>query len=376
MNKILLVGDSTVTEQSREPDNPAIRYCGWGQMLEQFLKPGIEVYNFAVSGYTVETFRTNGKYKELTDKLTPGDFVLLQFGHNDQKVEYLQAEGGYRKALEDYITQLRELGGRPILVTSVARNSWRGDNGEYNDLLAPYAETVLRVGSEMKVPVLDLHSASMAWIKELGVQKAKRYFYPGDYTHPNDFGGYKWAEMIAGLSVNEQEAYGEEFSDLFAHPSDWTEYPLPEADPVFGWTAPPKPRYTFEEYSGEENLTHEEALDIAMKGYGYFCANGNEEGLPGSVLGAVQNGFLPESITAKEYAQRLQTPINTKLFQEIMLTACGGRNKLSNQLSLPELGAEGTITRKKAVRYVMELEKAATGCEALNDTPDFIPAGS
>ncbi len=198
-------GDSTVTDQSADyPYAPGASYSGWGQMLSAFLKDGIAVSNHAHSGLTTESFREEGHYAILYDRLKAGDYVLLQFGHNDQKLDHLKAEEGYRENLDRYLSEIRKKGAYPILVTPIARNTWKGLDGTYNDLLADYAEAVKRLGRERKVPVIDLHAAGKAFVMIRGLEEAKSWFFPNDFTHTNDYGAYQaagWvAQGLAGLS--------------------------------------------------------------------------------------------------------------------------------------------------------------------------------
>ena len=83
-----------------------------------------------------------------------------------------------------------------MLVTPLARNSWK-DAAHYNDFLADFADAVLTLGKAENVMVLDLHTWAMALMQQDGLETAKRWFYPGDYTHTNDFGAYKMAGFVA-----------------------------------------------------------------------------------------------------------------------------------------------------------------------------------
>lgn len=194
---LYLAGDSTVTDQNAEyPYNPAESYGGWGQMLPDFLNGNYAVSNHAHSGLTTESFRSEGHYKILMEQISDGDVCLFQFGHNDQKVEHLKAEEGYRNNLIRYIREIREKGATPVLVTPLARNSWLEGGKTYNDLLKEYAQEVIRLSESMAVPVLDLHEKSMTFIKAYGLEGAERWFYPSDYTHTNDYGAWKMAGYI------------------------------------------------------------------------------------------------------------------------------------------------------------------------------------
>ncbi|MCM1188013.1 MAG: GDSL-type esterase/lipase family protein [bacterium] len=195
---LYIAGDSTVTDQSAEyPYEPGVCYSGWGQMLPAFLDGRIAVSNHAHSGLTTDSFRSEGHYDIVRRFLRPGDYFFLQFGHNDQKLQELLAEGGYRENLLCYIGECRQAGVYPVIVTPLARNSWKGNDGTYNDLLAEYAAVCRRTGEQEGVPVLDLHARSVEYILREGLEAAKDSFHPGDYTHSNDYGAYRFAGMVA-----------------------------------------------------------------------------------------------------------------------------------------------------------------------------------
>lgn len=193
---IFIAGDSTLTDQNcAYPYNPGASYSGWAQMLPYYLQKGIAVSNHAHSGLTTESFRSEGHYDILKANCKPGDYFLMQFGHNDQKLPHLSATGGYAEKVREYINEMRALDLYPVLVTPLARNTWKGD-GSYNDLLKDYADIIKAIGAEMDVPVLDLHDLSMAFVIKEGVSSASRYFYPKDYTHSNDYGAFLMAGYI------------------------------------------------------------------------------------------------------------------------------------------------------------------------------------
>ncbi|MDO4293404.1 MAG: GDSL-type esterase/lipase family protein [Eubacteriales bacterium] len=195
---VYIAGDSTVTDQSGlYPYAPGTTYCGWGQMLTAYLDDRVSVSNHAHSGLTTESFRSEGHYAVVDQGRRPGDYLLIQFGHNDQKIDSLKAREGYRENLLRYISECMEKQNFPILVTPVARNSWKGNGEGYNDLLDEYARVCQEVGEQTGTPVLDLHRLSMEFIKEKGLEGAKPYFYPGDFTHSNDYGAYLMANFVA-----------------------------------------------------------------------------------------------------------------------------------------------------------------------------------
>lgn len=195
---VYIAGDSTVTDQSADyPYAPGTSYSGWGQMLTAYLGEGVAVSNHAHSGLTTDSFRKEGHSGIIDISCRPRDFYLFQFGHNDQKLDELKARGGYQANLVRYINECHEKGTYPLLVTPLARNSWKGNNGGYNDLLEEYAEVCLEIGRLTDTPVLDLHKLSMDFVLEKGLEEAKKYFFPGDFTHSNDYGAYRMAGFIA-----------------------------------------------------------------------------------------------------------------------------------------------------------------------------------
>lgn len=195
---IYIAGDSTVTDQSAAyPYTPGTSYSGWGQMLSAYLKETVAVSNHAHSGLTTDSFRKEGHYAVIEQYSRPGDFFFYQFGHNDQKLDELKARGGYRTNLLRYISECRDKGAYPVIVTPIARNTWKGNDGAYNDLLAEYAESCKEIGRQEDVPVLDLHQRSMDFVVENGLEASKAFFFPGDYTHSNDYGAYLMAGFVA-----------------------------------------------------------------------------------------------------------------------------------------------------------------------------------
>ena len=199
---IYIAGDSTVTDQSADyPYAPGTSYSGWGQMLSAYMNDKIAVSNHSHSGLTTDSFRKEGHYAIIDQYRKPRDFLFFQFGHNDQKLEDLKARGGYTTNLMRYISECRDKGAYPLLVTPIARNTWKGNDGTYNDLLEEYAEVCQEIGRIAEVPVLDLHKLSMEFVLENGLEASKAYFYPNDYTHSNDYGAYIMAGFVASEIV-------------------------------------------------------------------------------------------------------------------------------------------------------------------------------
>lgn len=314
---LYIAGDSTVTDQSAEyPYSPATSYAGWGQMLGLYLSRQIAVSNHAHSGLTVESFRSEGHYAIVQANFKPGDYLFMQFGHNDQKLAHLKAEGGYSEGLEAYIEEARQRGGYPVLVTPLARNTWKADDGTYNDLLAAYAKACIALGERLHVPVVDLHRRSMDFVTERGLEAAKPFFFPKDYTHTNDYGAYKMAGFVAREYMEtaprvQAEAYRRlagmmrPAADVWEAQGEITAPTAPE-----GYRDIPNPEGDTTLFAKLERpdapLTRVEALDMVIKTARFFPTNVfndvyedivGHEWYAGTVECAYQNGIIPADMT-------------------------------------------------------------------------------
>ncbi len=197
---IYIAGDSTVTDQPAEyPYNPTSTYCGWGQMLPQLLNTGIAVENHAQSGSTTQAFK-EVNFTAFSDKIKEGDFLIIEFGHNDQKVEALDAFGGYTDNLKFYIDFARSKGATPIISSPINRIIFKED-GTLLNLLGDYRNAVKAVCEELDVPFLDLWTRTTEFFEAAGPIRAWDYFWGNgterDYTHTNDIGGSIVAKLAA-----------------------------------------------------------------------------------------------------------------------------------------------------------------------------------
>lgn len=200
---LYIAGDSTVTDQTREP------YSGWGQMLPRFFDPSVAVANYAESGRALYSFRYEKRLEKILSRIRPGDHLFIQFGHNDQKNK---KEGAgpfttYTRDLEDYIGKVREKNALPVLVTPMERLRWKGP--KLGETLTEYADAVRRVGEQQRVPVIDLHAMSLEFYRALGPEDSTNAFvfypantFPGqpdalrDRTHHNTYGAYELARCV------------------------------------------------------------------------------------------------------------------------------------------------------------------------------------
>ncbi len=379
--KILLAGDSTMANQPTvTPYDPTKCHCGWGQMISLFFD-NVEVHNFAMNGRTVETFRTEGIYDQLKSVLEKGDYVFIQFGHNDQKRLHLRADGGYREHLVNYVNEVREMGGVPILVTSVCRNSWRGDNGEYNDLLIDYVNEVKKIASELDVAMLDLHEVSLKWIKSLGLDGAKKYFYPSDFTHPNDFGGFKWAKFVALLlSENNHNSLNSIKSKLLSK-DKWLVEPIREevsnvklenVNLICGWTHRPFHKSNLEKFENITELTIADTLEMAKTVFGFFASKEISEVREVDLIAcAKENGYYFENLNN---IKDLNVRARAELFVRIINLACKCRSNIECANIEIDI-TKDSISGKEAIDYILKLENLKLGAEGFS-TQNNTPKGS
>ncbi|WP_230772077.1 rhamnogalacturonan acetylesterase [Sphingomonas sp. Leaf4] len=193
---LYLVGDSTVTDQQAEPA------ASWGQMLPAFLDDKVAVANHAESGETLKSFVTELRLDKVLSTIRPGDWLFIQFGHNDQKAQwpqtYVEASTTYRAYLNAYIAEAKRRGAKPVLVTSPERRNFDG-NGRIKPSLGDYPAAVRAVAQEAGVPVIDLNQMSVAIYEALGPERSPLAFNDGgkDRTHHNNYGAWLLARGVA-----------------------------------------------------------------------------------------------------------------------------------------------------------------------------------
>jgi lysophospholipase L1-like esterase len=186
---VFLTGDSTVTDQPKEPWN------SWGQMLTRFLQPGVAVANYAESGESIKSSLGARRFDKVFAVARPGDYLFLQFGHNDMKDRAPDALAVYRANLETLVDKAAAAGMVPVLVTSMERKA-----GIEKDTLAGYPQTVRDVAKAKGVALIDLHAMSKTLYRALGADLDKAF---QDGTHHNNYGSYELAKcVVEGIRQN------------------------------------------------------------------------------------------------------------------------------------------------------------------------------
>jgi lysophospholipase L1-like esterase len=179
---VFIAGDSTVCDQPAEP------WSSWGQMLPRFFKPDVAVANYAESGETVASSLAAHRFDKIFSLMKSGDYLLVQFGHNDMKDKATNSLAAYKAKLKELVERTRRLGGTPILVTSMERKT-----GVQQDTLMGYPQAVRDVSQEANCALIDLHAMSKTLYKALGPDLDKAFV---DGTHHNNYGSYELARCI------------------------------------------------------------------------------------------------------------------------------------------------------------------------------------
>jgi len=246
------IGDSTMAEY----DENTSEIRGWAMMFKQFIKEGVKVNNRAKSGASSKSFYLEAPYWTTVKKqIQPGDYVFIQFAHNDEKNNGLDgdtvrattdpaadyrgttAQGTYKKYLRAYVDETRALGATPVLLTSMCRKYFSGgkitrigrhdlgekfgageDNHNYD-----YAYAMKQVAEEMKVQLIDLTTKTKELFEAYGDAACTALlFVSSDGTHPSAMGGTMVARLCAQAMVNQNilDEYVNTASDLLINPTE------------------------------------------------------------------------------------------------------------------------------------------------------------
>ncbi len=200
---IHLMGDSTMAEKDLSKGTPE---RGWGMMLQNFLDDGAQVINYARNGRSTKSVIDLGEWAKVYDAVQPGDWVFIQYGHNDSKqsdsLRYAAAYGAYQENLRTFIEGVRAKGGNPVLLTPVARR-WFKQAGLDRNCHGDYPAAMKQVAEESGTPLLDVTTATLDWLEGLGDEASRPYFMistgKDDNTHTVACGARKVTEIVCGL---------------------------------------------------------------------------------------------------------------------------------------------------------------------------------
>jgi pectinesterase len=216
--RFVLVGDSTVTDDS-----------GWGTGFERLVAANVEVVNTAANGRSSKSFIAEGRWDDALAK--KGQYYLIQFGHNDEPGKGPDRETDpkttFRSNMSRYVDDVRAMGGKPILVTSLVRRIYN-ENGTIRTTQTPYVEAVRALAKEKNVPLVDLHAISLADAEQVGDDvwadlSPRDDKGQVDRTHLNG----KGSEVVGRMVVDELRRVAPELTPYFRSTADRD--PLPRA---------------------------------------------------------------------------------------------------------------------------------------------------
>jgi len=237
---VFLAGNSTVVDEANEP------WCGWGQMFPRFFKPEIAVANYAESGEAANTFVSSKRFAKLLTKMKKGDYLFIEFGHNDQKQKG-KGKGpytSYKSDLKYLVDEARKKGATPVLVTSMHRRFF-DDSGKVKNTHGDYPDAVRQLAKEENVYLVDLNNMSATLYEAWGEEGSKRAFvhFPAgtfpdqkealaDNTHFNPYGGYQIAKCILKGIIDNNIPLKKYLKEDFkwydpAHPDDVESFDIP-----------------------------------------------------------------------------------------------------------------------------------------------------
>jgi len=240
---VYLAGDSTVVDQTDEP------WCAWGQMLPRFFKAGVAISNQAESGETLKAFISERRLAKILSTIKPGDYLFIQFTHNDQKPgpDHVDAATDYKSYLRLYINEARLRGATPVLVTSMNRRSF-GPDGKIVNTMGDYPDAMRQLARDENVPLIDLNAMSKVLYEAWGPDDSTKAFvhypagtFPGqtaelkDDTHFNSYGAYELAKCVVEGIKSHQLGIAKFLI------GDTPPFDPAHPDPVAQWTLPPSP---------------------------------------------------------------------------------------------------------------------------------------
>ena len=208
MKKIFWAGDSTVQTN----DITTYPQTGIGQVFSLYVKEDITVVNHAKNGRSTKSFLDEGRLKAIDEAIGEGDFLFIQFGHNDEKTEdptrYTEPFSSYMHNLEIFINTARNHGATPVLITPLERICFADSRhlgiGAHSD----YVAAMKQVAEQKEVALVDLYSMSRVEMKKAGAEESKKWFMnlePGEYPScpegktDNTHLKYEGAVFFAGL---------------------------------------------------------------------------------------------------------------------------------------------------------------------------------
>ena len=213
MTKVFYIGDSTV--QLNKIDT--YPQTGMSQVLYLYLADHVQVVPHGKNGRSTKSFLEEGRFLAVQAAMREGDFLLIQFGHNDEKPDeqrHTDPFGSYQENLRFFIREARAAGAYPVLITPIARRLFDEQGNFCPGSHGDYPEAMRQLGIQENVPVADLTALTEKYIAELGDEASKPLFvWPVDNTHLKPEGAIKMVSFLCG----QLQKFGKPYSDLLYH---------------------------------------------------------------------------------------------------------------------------------------------------------------
>lgn len=196
MSTIFWAGDSTVQYNSEE----TFPQVGLGQIFEQYTAEGVAISNHGKNGRSTLSFIDEYRLVPIYDKITKGDYLFIQFGHNDEKIEdparYTEPGGTYDINLEKFANLARNKKAIPVFISPVTRNLYMDDGTLKEDKHIPYTNAMRETAKRLGAAFIDLNKMSVEALKSAGADEVKQW-YVEDGTHLVERGAKVYCELIA-----------------------------------------------------------------------------------------------------------------------------------------------------------------------------------
>jgi lysophospholipase L1-like esterase len=242
---VFLAGNSTVVDQDTEP------WASWGQMIPRFFKEGVSIANHAESGLALGSFLGSNRLEKVLSIIKPGDYLFIEFGHNDQKEKGPEAGAynSYSRRMKIFVDEARKKGGIPVIVTPANRRTF-GEDGKITNSLGDYPDAARKIAAALSVPLIDLNTMTKTFYEALGPEISEKAFviYPAntfigqtsavkDNTHFNVYGAYELAKCILkGIEQNSmtlQKLISDDFTGFDpGHPDPVETISIPLSSPA------------------------------------------------------------------------------------------------------------------------------------------------
>lgn len=249
---VFLAGDSTVTDQDVEP------WASWGQFITNYFSEDVVIANYAESGSSLSGFKGVKRLEKIVSLMKTGDYLFIEFAHNDEKQrgEGIGPWQSYSKLLKEYITEARNKGGIPVLVTPTQRRAFN-KNGTLKPTHGDFPDAMRKVAKEMQVPLIDVTKMTTYMYESWGVEPSRKAFvqYPAltfprqikaleDNTHFNSFGANEIAKSVV-----------QGIKDLNLELAKYLKPNIPDYNPkkpdnISDWTVPMSSRFEIKKPDG------------------------------------------------------------------------------------------------------------------------------